>query len=86
MNQVTVYSKGYCPYCKAAKKLLKTIDVPFKEIDVQRDQKQLKTMMQRSKRHTVPQIFFGERHIGGYTDLLDYLRDARNERLSPKAS
>lgn len=86
MNQVTVYSKSYCPYCKAAKKLLKTINVPFNEIDVQLNQKQMKIMRQRSNRHTVPQIFFGDRHIGGYTDLVDYLRDARNERLGAQAS
>ncbi len=80
MKTVTVYSKDYCPYCKAAKKLLNTLNVEFKEIDVLRSPVHLKTMRRRSNRHTVPQIFFGDKHIGGYTDLVDYLQDSRNKR------
>ncbi|MAZ88912.1 MAG: glutaredoxin [Cellvibrionaceae bacterium] len=80
MKTVTVYSKDYCPYCKAAKKLLNTLNVEFKEIDVLRSPVDLKTMRRRSNRHTVPQIFFGDKHIGGYTDLVDYLQDSRNKR------
>ncbi|MBX2848438.1 MAG: glutaredoxin 3 [Acidiferrobacterales bacterium] len=72
MKPITVYTKDYCPYCKAAKQILKARDLEFKEIDVEFDEDMRQEMIQRSGRTTVPQIFFGDQHIGGHSDLVSY--------------
>jgi len=74
MKNVTIYSKDYCPYCKAAKHLLRSQGIDYQEIDVQFDREKLAQMIALSKRRTVPQIFFGDEHIGGYDDLVHYYR------------
>lgn len=71
-NKVTVYSKGYCPYCKAAKRILKAKGIEYVEIDVEVNPEKMTEMLSRSRRRTVPQIFFGEQHIGGHDDLVRY--------------
>ena len=70
---ITVYSKNYCPYCKAAKTLLSKRGLNYEEIDVQKDNNKFQEMLKRSQRRTVPQIFFGDLHIGGYTDLVEHI-------------
>jgi len=72
MKQVIVYSKDYCPYCKSAKKILRARGVEYVEIDVQDHPEKLAEMILRSGRRTVPQIFFGDEHIGGHDDLVNY--------------
>lgn len=72
MQNITVYSKGYCPYCKAAKSLLSKKGLSYTEVDVQKNADNLKEMLTRSNRRTVPQIFFGDKHIGGFDDLVDH--------------
>lgn len=74
MQNIEIYSKGYCPYCKAAKRLLKQKGLRYKEYEVDKNLKQLQTMLQRSKRRTVPQIFFDGQHIGGFDDLQAYFK------------
>ena len=69
MKRVVVYSTRFCPYCMMARRLLEIKGVSYEEIAVDHDQQQRQTMMQRSGRHTVPQIFIGEQHVGGYDDL-----------------
>jgi glutaredoxin 3 len=69
MTKVQIYTTNWCPYCNAAKELLSDKGVPYEEIDVtnpvQRD-----AMVQRANgRRTVPQIFIGETHVGGYDDM-----------------
>jgi len=71
-ENVTIYSKDYCPYCKAAKRILQARGIEYKEIDVERQPEKLAEMLTRSKRRTVPQIFFGDEHIGGHDDLVRY--------------
>ncbi len=67
---ITIYSKDYCPYCQRAKALLKSKDVSFTEYDVSLDMTRLQEMIQRSSgRRTVPQIFIGDVHVGGFDDL-----------------
>lgn len=69
-NQVVIYTTLLCPYCHRAKALLRKKGVAFTEIDVGMDQKKRSEMMQRAAgRHTVPQIFVGETHVGGCDDL-----------------
>lgn len=69
MKPVTVYSTRVCPYCVRAKALLDGKHVPYIEILVDQDPAQLAEMMQKSGRRTVPQIFVGDRHVGGFDDL-----------------
>jgi glutaredoxin 3 len=67
--KVTIYTTPYCPYCHAAKALLKKKGVTFNEVDVQ-DRSLRQQMMLRAKgRRTVPQIFIGETHVGGSDDI-----------------
>ncbi len=74
MDKVTVYSKYSCPYCKAAKGLLGEIGIEYQEIDVNHDRGKMEEMVARSGRKTVPQIFFGEKHIGGFDDLVAFFK------------
>lgn len=70
MAKVTVYSKDYCPYCVRAKALLKERGIPFDEEMVdQWEPEQVRELYARSGMRTVPQIFHGEKLIGGYDQL-----------------
>lgn len=72
MEPIVMYSTNWCGYCRAARALLKQKGLVFTEIDVGADESKRQEMIQRSGRHTVPQIFFGDKHIGGFTDLYAY--------------
>jgi glutaredoxin 3 len=67
--RVIVYSQPFCGYCTAAKRLLDRKGVEYTEVDVMLDPEKRAEMIERSGRQTVPQIFFGERHIGGFDEL-----------------
>ena len=70
MPAVEIYTTQYCPYCSAAKSLLRRKGVEYKEIDLGRDWAQRDIMIQRANgRMTVPQIFIGKVHVGGSDDL-----------------
>jgi glutaredoxin 3 len=70
MKPVEVYTTNYCPYCTAAKALLKKKGAAFTEIDVTYDQEIRRKMTDRAGgRRTVPQIFIGSTHVGGSDDL-----------------
>ena len=70
MNKVLMYSTGYCPYCTRAEMLLKQRGVAdIEKIMVDEDPAQRATMMERTGRRTVPQIFIGDTHVGGFDDL-----------------
>jgi glutaredoxin 3 len=70
MQPVEIYTTPVCGFCLAAKRLLSTKGISFSEIDVMRTPERRREMMQRAQgRHTVPQIFVGDRHIGGFDDL-----------------
>ena len=64
-----VYSKEWCPYCAKAKALLRSKKLEFEEINVTSDAAAEQEMISRSQRRTVPQIFIGDRSVGGYDDL-----------------
>jgi len=70
MSQVTIYTKPYCPYCLRALDLLEKKGVAFTEISAAFDADKRQEMIQRSGRTTYPQIFIGDRHIGGCDDML----------------
>ena len=81
MNEVTIYTKFYCPYCTRAKALLDRKGVAYHEIEVAHDPALQAEMQERSQRRTVPQIFFGDLHIGGSDDLLALERSGELDRL-----
>jgi glutaredoxin 3 len=69
MPTITVYANSWCPYCTMARRLLEEKGQVWEEIDVEAEPSRRAEMMQRSGRRTVPQIWIGERHVGGYDDL-----------------
>ncbi len=69
MKDVTIYTTAWCPYCHRAKALLDSKSVSFTEIDVTMDRKLRDEMEAKAGRHTVPQIWIGEKHVGGSDDL-----------------
>jgi glutaredoxin 3 len=72
MPPVTIYTKPGCPYCVAAKDLFRQKGVDFAEIDLFREPGRRAEMIDRAGgRTTVPQIFIGDRHIGGCDDLYE---------------
>jgi len=81
MQAVTLYTTGYCPYCVNAKALLRRKGVAFEEIDVGASPQRLAEMLQRSNRRSVPQIFIGERHVGGFDDLATLEHQGRLDEL-----
>lgn len=70
MNKITIYTSRYCAYCSAAKNLLDSKDYEFEEINMEGNQELMLEIMQKSGQRTVPQIFVGEKSIGGYQELL----------------
>jgi glutaredoxin 3 len=76
MPPVTIYTKSWCPYCDAAKTLLTKKSVAFTEIPVRSGADQAE-MAKKAGRSTVPQIWIGERHVGGCDDL--YALDSKGE-------
>lgn len=70
MAPVTIYTTPFCGFCSAAKTLLRQKGISFTEIDVAADKARHAEMLGRANgRRTVPQIFIGATHVGGYDDL-----------------
>ncbi len=70
MAKVTMYSTAVCPFCVRAEMLLKQRGVTeIEKIRIDLDPSQRSLMMERTGRRTVPQIYIGETHVGGYDDL-----------------
>ena len=70
MAKIDIYTTSLCPYCHAAKTLLKSKGATYNEIDIEDDRAQRETMIRRaSGRTSVPQIFVGDVHVGGCDDL-----------------
>jgi len=71
-----MYSTAVCPYCQRAEMLLKSKGVTeIEKIRIDLDPAQRDLMMQKTGRRTVPQIFIGDRHVGGFDDLATLDRD-----------
>ncbi|MCE7914806.1 MAG: glutaredoxin 3 [Nitrosomonas sp. PRO4] len=70
MAKVIMYTTGFCPYCKMAESLLRAKGVDnIEKIRIDLEPAQRIEMMNKTGRRTVPQIYIGERHVGGYDDL-----------------
>ena len=81
MQPVTIYTTQLCGFCHAAKRLLTQKGVAFDEVDVAMNPDKRQEMMTRAGRHTVPQIFVGETHVGGCDDLYDLERAGKLDPL-----
>ena len=68
---VLMYAKSWCPYCERARDLLQRKGVALQEIDIESQPGQREDMIRRCGQYTVPQIFIGERHVGGSDDLYE---------------
>ena len=78
---ITMYVSDWCPYCQRAKSLLSQKNVVFSEINIEDDAALREEMMARSNRRTVPQIFIGDKHVGGCDDLFALDRSGELDRL-----
>ncbi len=82
MQAVEIYTSPLCGFCHAAKRLLTQKGVSFAEIDVMRQPDKRQEMMSRANgRHTVPQIFVGNTHVGGCDDLYALERSGKLDPL-----
>jgi glutaredoxin 3 len=85
LNQIVIYGTQFCPYCIAARQLLDAKNVEYRYVAVDNDPDLRDNISQRSGQRTVPQIWIGNLHIGGFTDLrklalngeLDHLLSAK---------
>jgi len=66
-----MYSTLICPFCVKAERLLNKKGVQIEKILVDQNREEMIKMIEITKRRTVPQIFIGERHVGGYDDLVE---------------
>lgn len=79
---IVMYSTAFCGYCQRAKSLFERKGVPVREIKVDEDMAERDNMLKRSGgRRTVPQIFIGERHVGGFDDLAALDRAGELDKL-----
>lgn len=79
--KVTLYSTAICPYCVAAKNFLKSKGVGWEEIRIDTDPDARDAMVARARRTSVPQIFVGDVHVGGYDDMMALHREGKLEPL-----
>jgi len=70
MVDIVIYCSGFCPYCERARALLERKGVAFEEVRIDQEPERRAEMEARAGgRTSVPQIFFGDRHIGGFDDM-----------------
>ena len=82
MKKVTMYTGNPCPYCTAAKALLKTKNVEIEEIDIWSDPANAKEMLQRTNgARTIPQIFIGDHYVGGNDKLQEANKNGELDKL-----
>lgn len=83
MNEIVIYTKEWCGYCRAAKQLLQQLGLDFREVDVSSDVPAYRQMVELADgRSTVPQIFVDGVGLGGYTDLA---RLVSEQKFPPRA-
>ncbi|WP_313348522.1 glutaredoxin 3 [Stenotrophomonas sp.] len=78
---ITLYSTAVCPYCVAAKNFLKSKGESWTEVRIDLDPAEREKMMAKTRRTSVPQIFVGEVHVGGYDDMIALHREGKLEPL-----
>ena len=83
MSKIIIYTSNICPYCTMAKRLLDKKGASYSEINVDSKAGLRQEMMEKTQRRTVPQIFIGDLHVGGFDDL--HALETKNE-LDPLLS
>ena len=78
---ITLYTSAVCGYCVAAKNFLKSRGLEWNEVRIDLDAAERERMVERTGRTSVPQIFIGETHVGGYDDLVGLQREGKLEGL-----
>ncbi len=69
MNAIRIFTKSHCPYCVAAKELLKAKKYAYEEISVEEHPEEFFTLVEEHNHRTVPMIFIGETFVGGFDNL-----------------
>jgi glutaredoxin 3 len=78
---ITLYTSAMCGYCVAAKNFLKSRGLQWDEVRIDLDPAERERMMARARRTSVPQIFIGQTHVGGYDDMMALHRAGKLEPL-----
>ena len=78
---IVLYTSAICPYCVAAKNFLKSKNQSWSEVRIDIDPDAREAMMARTRRTSVPQIFIGDTHVGGYDDMMALHRAGKLEPL-----
>ena len=78
---ITLYSTAICPYCVAAKNFLKSKGASWNEVRIDLDPAAREAMVAKTRRTSVPQIFIGQTHVGGYDDMMALHRAGKLEPL-----
>lgn len=78
---IVIYTSAICPYCVSAKNFLKSKGLSWSEIRIDIDPAERERMMARAKRTSVPQIFVGDVHVGGFDDMMALHRAGKFEPL-----
>ena len=79
--EITLYTSAVCGYCVAAKNFLKSRGLSWNEVRIDTDPAQREKMMALARRTSVPQIFIGDTHVGGYDDMMALHRAGKLEPL-----
>lgn len=79
--EITLYTSAVCAYCMAAKNFLKSRNLQWTEVRIDTDPEQRAKMVALARRSSVPQIFVGETHVGGYDDMIALHRAGKFESL-----
>lgn len=80
-RDITLYTTAVCPYCVAAKNFLKSKGRSWNEVRIDQDPVEREKMVALAKRTSVPQIFVGDTHVGGYDDMIALHRAGNLEPL-----
>ncbi|HLT45236.1 MAG TPA: glutaredoxin 3 [Luteimonas sp.] len=70
MPEITMYTSASCGYCVAAKNFLRSRGLEWREVRIDLDPEERARMVERARRTSVPQIFIGDTHVGGYDDMM----------------
>lgn len=81
MPRITLYTSAMCGYCVAAKNFLKSRGLSWDEVRIDLDPAERERMLARARRSSVPQIFIGDTHVGGYDDMMAMHRAGKLEAL-----
>ena len=82
MTEITMYTARGCGYCRSAEQLLSRKGInQFNRIEIDLDSNELETMIRRTGRRTVPQIYIGDRHVGGFDELTALDRSGQLDEL-----